>query len=71
VLESGSLPGKLADCTLNDPSKLNYFWLKEILQVDQPSKERPSLSALLPLWGKMLIPKSQWIRFSTMTRSSQ
>jgi hypothetical protein len=32
VLESGSLPGKLADCTLNDPEKTESSWWTAILQ---------------------------------------
>ena len=49
VLENSRMPGKLADCRENDPSKTEIF----IVEGDSAGGSS-AIQAILPLWGKML-----------------
>lgn len=44
VMSIGGLPGKLSDCSEQDPSKCEVYLVEETLQVEQQNREETGIS---------------------------
>ena len=54
VLESSTLPGKLADCSSRDPAESEIYIVEEILLRFCKTRKDRNFQAILPLRGKIL-----------------